>query len=153
MNNWNKNIIVTVLLDPAFGIWQEDFFMVLQWYNNIWVVPVLFLKSVRVRVVDFVDDFFMKVHIKKIACAKFQPLISFLIPAGIFLNPDFDLFLASFQKILKGWNFNKMRSVRSHFFCLSSNFKKKNTLIWNDDLGFIGDLWYGHCISSFLDHL
>ena len=45
--------------------------------------------------------FYESTH-KKIACAKFQPLISFLIPAGIFLNPDFDLFLPSFQKILKG---------------------------------------------------
>ena len=50
----------------------------------IWVVPVLFLKSVRGGIVDFVDDFFYESIYKKIACAKFQPLISFLIPAGIF---------------------------------------------------------------------
>ena len=66
--------------------------------THIRVVPLLFLKSVRVGVVDFVDDFFYESTYKKIACAKFQPLISFLIPAGTFLNPDFDLFLASFKK-------------------------------------------------------
>ena len=37
MNNWNKNIIVTVLLDSAFGIWQEDFLM----YFNDMIIYML----------------------------------------------------------------------------------------------------------------
>ena len=69
------------------------------------------------RVFDFAADFFFtKVHIQNSFCN--------VTPSScwnFFQTPILTSYRPFFKKILEGWNFNKKKSVRSHFFRLPSS--------------------------------